>query len=66
LTGFRGKIVCDETQPNGQPRRCLDVSRAYAEFGWRASTPLDDGLRQTVAWHSTALGVLHQTELGEQ
>ncbi len=48
LTGFRGKIVWNESQPNGQPRRCLDVSRAYKEFGWRASTPFDVGLRRTV------------------
>jgi GDP-L-fucose synthase len=51
LTGFRGTIVWDATQPNGQPRRCLDVSRAEREFGFRASTPFDDGLRLTVEWY---------------
>jgi len=38
LTGFRAKIPWDKTKPNGQPRRCLDVSRADDEFGWRATT----------------------------
>jgi GDP-L-fucose synthase len=33
LTGFRGRIVWDATQPNGQPRRCLETSRAEREFG---------------------------------
>jgi GDP-L-fucose synthase len=51
LTGFRGKVVWDTSKPNGQPRRCLDVSRAAREFGWRAQTPFDEGLRATVAWY---------------
>ncbi|MBI4873333.1 MAG: GDP-L-fucose synthase [Acidobacteria bacterium] len=51
LTGFAGRIVWDASQPNGQPRRCLDVSRAEAEFGFRARTPFEDGLRRTVAWY---------------
>jgi GDP-L-fucose synthase len=51
LTGFRGRVVWDTSKPNGQPRRCLDVSRAAREFGWRAQTPFDEGLRATVAWY---------------
>jgi GDP-L-fucose synthase len=51
LTGFKGRIVWDTTKPNGQPRRCLDVSRAEREFGFRASTPFEEGLRQTIAWY---------------
>lgn len=51
ITGFSGKIVWDTTKPNGQPRRCLDVSRAEREFGFRASTPLDEGLRRTIDWY---------------
>ena len=50
IIGFRGEIVWDSRRPDGQPRRCLDVSRAEAEFGFRASTPLQAGLRTTVAW----------------
>ncbi len=38
VTGFAGRIVWDATKPNGQPRRCLDVSRAEREFGFRAAT----------------------------
>lgn len=51
LTGFRGEIVWDDRQPNGQPRRRLDVSRAEKEFGFKAATSLDQGLRETVAWY---------------
>jgi GDP-L-fucose synthase len=51
ITGFSGRIVWDAAQPNGQLRRCLDVSRAAREFGFRASTPLDAGLQKTVEWY---------------
>ena len=51
LTGFGGRIVWDATKPDGQPRRCLDVSRAAKLLGWRASTPLEEGLRRTLAWY---------------
>lgn len=50
-TGFTGKLVWDTTQPNGQPRRRLDVSRARERFGFVAKTPFADGLRQTVDWY---------------
>ena len=49
--GYRGPTVWDTSQPNGQPRRCLDTSRARDAFGWQATTPFDDGLRHTVAWY---------------
>jgi GDP-L-fucose synthase len=51
LTGFEGRIAWDTSQPNGQPRRCLDVTRAEREFGFRASTDFDEGLRQTIAYY---------------
>ncbi len=51
LTGFEGKLVWDTTKPNGQPRRGLDTSRAANYFGWRASVPFEEGLRQTIAWY---------------
>jgi GDP-L-fucose synthase len=54
LTGFDGEIVWDTSKPNGQPRRALDTSRAMELFGFRASTPLRDGLERTVAWYRTA------------
>ena len=48
MTGFGGRITWDDTKPNGQPRRCLDVSRAEREFGFRAAMLLDAGLRKTI------------------
>jgi GDP-L-fucose synthase len=54
LTGFEGETVWDRSRPDGQARRCLDVSRARAAFGWTASTPLEDGLRATIEWWSGA------------
>jgi len=51
ITGFDGRIEWDTTKPNGQPRRCLEVSRAQQEFGFTARTDLDSGLRATVAWY---------------
>ena len=50
IVGYRGAIVWDTGKPNGQPRRCLDVSRAQREFGFRARTDFEAGLRQTVEW----------------
>jgi len=53
LTGFKGEIRWDASKPDGQPRRCLDVSRARKEFGFRASTDFVDGLRKTIEWYLT-------------
>ena len=51
LTGFEGRLVWDTTQPNGQPRRGLDTSRAAREFGFRAAVDFEEGLRRTIAWY---------------
>jgi len=51
LSGFKGQFLWNESQPNGQPRRCLDTTRAEREFGFRASTTLEEGLRQTIEWY---------------
>jgi GDP-L-fucose synthase len=51
LTGFKGRLVWDTSQPDGQPRRCLDTSRAEHEFGFRARIGFDEGLRQTIEWY---------------
>jgi GDP-L-fucose synthase len=48
--GFTGRLVWDPSKPDGQPRRSLDTSRADAQLGWRATTPLDQGLARTVAY----------------
>jgi GDP-L-fucose synthase len=49
--GFAGPIVWDASKPHGQPRRMLDVTRAAREFGFRAPTSFDRGLRQTIDWY---------------
>lgn len=51
LSGFRGQIVWDTTKPNGQPRRCLDTSRAWEQFGFRAKTDFREGLCRTIEWY---------------
>lgn len=53
-SGFRGEILWDTSRPNGQPRRKLDVSRATAEFGFRAQTAIDTGLAKTISWYESA------------
>ncbi len=50
MTGFQGKLVWQTNQPNGQPRRGLDVSRAKELFGWGAQVPFEEGLKRTIAW----------------
>jgi len=51
LTGFTGEIRWDSSQPDGQPRRCLDVSRARDYFGFDARMPFDEGLKATIDWY---------------
>ncbi len=58
--GYPGEIVWDRTKPNGQPRRCVDVSRAQQMFGFRAAHSLREGIAKTVAWFLT-----HRAELRE-
>jgi GDP-L-fucose synthase len=53
-TGFTGEIRWQPDKPDGQPRRHLDVSRAYEKFGFQAKTSLEDGLRETVKWYEEA------------
>jgi GDP-L-fucose synthase len=51
LMEFKGRIEWDPTRPDGQPRRCLDTSRAEAEFGFVAKTKFREGLKQTINWY---------------
>jgi GDP-L-fucose synthase len=51
LTGFKGRITWDTSKPGGQPRRCLDTSRAEREFGFRAKTDFEEGLTRTIDWY---------------
>jgi GDP-L-fucose synthase len=48
LTGFTGRIAWDTSKPDGQPRRALDTSRALKEFGFKATTPFEEGLKRTI------------------
>jgi len=51
ITGFHGHIIWDTSKPNGQPRRCLDTSRAREFFGFTAKTDFRDGLKKTIDWY---------------
>jgi GDP-L-fucose synthase len=51
LTGFAGELRWDDTKPDGQPRRCVDPSRAAAAFGFKAATDFREGLRTTIDWY---------------
>jgi GDP-L-fucose synthase len=48
---YEGEIVWDSSRPDGQPRRCLDVTRAKEQFGFEAKTTFEQGLRQTIRWY---------------
>jgi len=58
--GFEGKIIWDSSKPNGQPRRCLDVTRAKELFGFEAAHDLRHGLSKTVAWFKKNDGLLRE------
>ena len=51
MTSYAGELVWDATKPDGQPRRCLDTSRAKEFFGFTAQTPFVEGLRHTIEWY---------------
>ena len=49
--GYNGRINWDTSKPDGQPRRCLDTSKAYGEFGFKAETNFNEGLKKTIDWY---------------
>ena len=53
LSGFDGEIRWQGSKPDGQPRRCLDVSRALDKFGFQSVTSLEEGLRKTIDWYES-------------
>jgi GDP-L-fucose synthase len=55
LTGFKGRIIWDKTKPDGQPRRMLDTTKAFTEFGFKAKTDFREGLKRTVEWYRKSL-----------
>lgn len=50
LCGFEGRIEWDTSKPDGQPRRCLDTTKAKSLLGWQAEVLFEEGLRQTINW----------------
>ena len=52
LDSFDGEIEWDTSMPDGQPRRCLDTSKAKEEFGFEARTDFREGLRKTIEWYN--------------
>lgn len=54
LTDFEGKIIWDASRPDGQPRRCLDTTRAKIEFNFEAKTDLLNGLQKTIKWYKNS------------
>jgi GDP-L-fucose synthase len=50
-SGFTGHLHWDKTKPDGQPRRCLDTTKAFQEFGFKAAVPFEEGLQKTVEWY---------------
>src|SRR2546423_7300206 len=54
LTGFKGELKWQTDRPDGQPRRCLDTTRAFEKFGFRATTSLEEGLRRTIEAYEIA------------
>lgn len=59
LTRYEGEVLWDHTKPDGQPRRCLDTSRAEKEFGFRARISLEEGIRQTIDYYEALISSQH-------
>jgi GDP-L-fucose synthase len=55
LASFDGEIEWDTSMPDGQPRRCLDTSKAKEEFGFEAKTDFKEGLRKTIEWYEKTM-----------
>jgi len=51
MVEYNGEIVWDTTKPNGQPRRCLDVTKAEKEFGFKAKMNFEEGIKGTIEWY---------------
>ncbi len=51
LMDFQGKIIWETDKPNGQPRRCLDTTKARESFGFTAQVGFEEGLKNTIDWY---------------
>lgn len=54
LCGYKGELRFDPSKPDGQPRRCLDTSKAQENLGFKAAIGFDEGLRRTIEWFEIA------------
>ena len=63
VTGFKGKLIWDTSKPDGQPRRCLDISRAKKFFGFEAQMPFDEGLKKTINWWREQVDAKYSNDL---
>jgi GDP-L-fucose synthase len=64
LSKFKGQIAWDSTKPDGQPRRCLDVTRAKEKIGFVAKTSLEDGLQKTIDWFEAHVDAIPERAFG--
>jgi GDP-L-fucose synthase len=62
FVGYDGRIEWDTLKPDGQPRRCLDVTRARKLLDWEAKIDLDEGLKQTIGWYIKSTGQAEPSE----
>lgn len=64
IVGFEGRLTTDPSKPDGQPRRCLDTSRAAELFGFRAGVSLREGLTRTIDWYLRSRGTHEPADFG--
>ena len=55
ITDFKYRIIWDKSKPDGQPRRMLDITKAFTEFGFKAKTSFEEGLKKTIEWYKKSL-----------
>ena len=66
LTGFDGRVAWDASKPDGQPRRCLDTSKAKRMMDWEAEVKLEDGLRRTIDFFRANQGSVREVTYGRK
>ena len=52
LTDFKGKVIWDNSKPDGQPRRMMDIKRAEKEFDFKIKILFEEGLKKTIDWYN--------------
>jgi GDP-L-fucose synthase len=56
IIGYKGEVIWDRSKPDGQPRRCLDITKAKKEFGFKAKVDFSQGLSSTIEWYLKSKG----------